>query len=385
MILRLPDYYKEFHCIAEKCKDSCCIGWEIDIDEETLEYYKSIPGAFGRRLKENMIEGEETSFALHKGRCAFLNEKNLCDICTELGETSLCEICLEYPRFTVEYGAVREKCLGLSCEEAGRLIFEKDTSMCLEETVLEEQYQWKEEEEEYEVCEGEMDDTQYPFLETARDYVLELLKNREKNIEERAKGIILFASIVQNKMNEGDFSDIGQVIEEYRSCIEAGKKEEPPDSVWQERFRLYQARMDVYEELELLDKEWDTVFREMKEQYKDTASYKQMQKEFIAHYTRKDIEYEHLLVYFVFRYGMKAVYDCNFLEKIQFSIVSFLVIRDMDALCFQKKGRFGLEERIDMARIYSKEVEHSEDNLEMLAEACVFEESFSVESLGKSI
>ena len=35
MILRVPFYYKEFHCIADACKDSCCIGWEIDIDEET--------------------------------------------------------------------------------------------------------------------------------------------------------------------------------------------------------------------------------------------------------------------------------------------------------------------------------------------------------------
>ena len=28
----IPDYYKDFQCIADKCKDSCCIGWEIMID-----------------------------------------------------------------------------------------------------------------------------------------------------------------------------------------------------------------------------------------------------------------------------------------------------------------------------------------------------------------
>ena len=36
MILRVPEYYEKFSCIASRCKDSCCAGWEIDIDEEFL-------------------------------------------------------------------------------------------------------------------------------------------------------------------------------------------------------------------------------------------------------------------------------------------------------------------------------------------------------------
>ena len=43
MKFRIPKYYKQFHCIADKCKDSCCsAGWEIDIDEESLNLYKSV-------------------------------------------------------------------------------------------------------------------------------------------------------------------------------------------------------------------------------------------------------------------------------------------------------------------------------------------------------
>lgn len=37
MKLRKPDYYDRFRCIAGACKDSCCIGWEIDIDEKKQE------------------------------------------------------------------------------------------------------------------------------------------------------------------------------------------------------------------------------------------------------------------------------------------------------------------------------------------------------------
>ena len=34
-----------------KCKHNCCIGWEIDVDEEKLAYYKHVQGALGDRLK----------------------------------------------------------------------------------------------------------------------------------------------------------------------------------------------------------------------------------------------------------------------------------------------------------------------------------------------
>ena len=49
-----PSYYHKFHCIADKCKNSCCIGWEIDIDEETLEIYNYIDGEMGERIRKNM-------------------------------------------------------------------------------------------------------------------------------------------------------------------------------------------------------------------------------------------------------------------------------------------------------------------------------------------
>ena len=39
MKLYAPAYYKNFKCIADKCEHSCCVGWEIDIDKETLDKY----------------------------------------------------------------------------------------------------------------------------------------------------------------------------------------------------------------------------------------------------------------------------------------------------------------------------------------------------------
>lgn len=123
MRLTIPDYYDRFRCIASRCTDNCCIGWEIGIDPAALADYQSQPGAFGDRLRAAIQPGDPPSFALSEaGRCPFLNGENLCDIYLHLGEDHLCAICDQHPRFHNWFGAEKESGLGLSCEEAARLI-----------------------------------------------------------------------------------------------------------------------------------------------------------------------------------------------------------------------------------------------------------------------
>ena len=118
-----PDYYDKFRCIASKCKHNCCIGWEIDIDEDTLSYYNSVTGDFSKRLKDNIELSDTPHFKLSSNeRCPFLNDKNLCDIITTLGEDKLCDICSQHPRFHNELPDRIESGLGLCCEEACRII-----------------------------------------------------------------------------------------------------------------------------------------------------------------------------------------------------------------------------------------------------------------------
>ncbi len=119
-----PAYYKKFKCIAEKCRHNCCIGWEIDIDESTLKSYTSLKGKFSRKLKSGIAYNDNCAFFRldGKGRCAFLNENNLCDIILNLGEDSLCQICSDHPRFRNYFSDRTELGLGLCCEEAARII-----------------------------------------------------------------------------------------------------------------------------------------------------------------------------------------------------------------------------------------------------------------------
>ena len=128
-----PDYYKDFRCIADKCEHNCCIGWEIDIDEDTLDFYKSHDGMLKDRFKSCIDYSDTPHFILDKNeRCPFLNDNNLCNIITHLGEEHICEICTQHPRFHNELPDRIESGLGLCCEEACRLILTKKEKTTLE-------------------------------------------------------------------------------------------------------------------------------------------------------------------------------------------------------------------------------------------------------------
>ena len=124
MIVYAPDYYSRFHCIADRCRHTCCEGWEIDIDPVTLNMYGAVDGPLGEKLKRSIFLDPEPHFVLCPGeRCPFLTDTNLCELILEKGEGMLCQICRDHPRFTETCGALRETGVGLCCPEAARLLF----------------------------------------------------------------------------------------------------------------------------------------------------------------------------------------------------------------------------------------------------------------------
>ena len=76
MVFRVPSYYKNFRCIADKCPDNCCRGWEIDIDEDTLDYYKDLKGPMAEKIRASI--SEDGSFVLNEeGWCPLLTMMNM--------------------------------------------------------------------------------------------------------------------------------------------------------------------------------------------------------------------------------------------------------------------------------------------------------------------
>ena len=118
-----PDFYPEFQCLASACRHSCCLGWEIDVDEDTAQLYGELPGPLGDELREQLCLLPEPHFKMTAdGRCPFLNDKGLCRLILAYGEDVLCDICREHPRFYNGFPQRQEAGLGLCCEEAARLL-----------------------------------------------------------------------------------------------------------------------------------------------------------------------------------------------------------------------------------------------------------------------
>ena len=123
MNIYVPDYYPSFHCIASRCGHTCCAGWEIDIDAESLARYDRLPGDFGDRVRQSVSLEDMPHFILTADeRCPLLNGDNLCELILHEGEGALCQICRDHPRFRNFFSSRVEMGLGLACEEASRLI-----------------------------------------------------------------------------------------------------------------------------------------------------------------------------------------------------------------------------------------------------------------------
>ena len=132
MRIYAPDYYTQFHCIAEKCTHTCCAGWEIDIDSKSLERYRTLKGPLAEELRLSIEESDPPHFRLtERERCPMLNEQGLCRLILHYGESALCQICTDHPRFRNFWSDRIEIGLGLVCEEAARLILEAKHPMRL--------------------------------------------------------------------------------------------------------------------------------------------------------------------------------------------------------------------------------------------------------------
>ena len=124
MKVYFPSYYKDFKCIADRCRHSCCVGWEIDVDDGTMEVYEGLGGELGREMLSHISGGVIAMCS--DGRCPFLDCDGLCRIISSLGEGYLSDICREHPRFYHSVGGRAEGGIGISCEEAARIILSSD-------------------------------------------------------------------------------------------------------------------------------------------------------------------------------------------------------------------------------------------------------------------
>lgn len=299
-----PNYYPRFHCIAGDCRHSCCVGWEIDVDAAALEKYHGVGGELGERLKRSITRGKTPHFRLTDGeRCPFLNEHNLCDLIDLGSEELLCQICADHPRFRNFFSSRTEIGLGLCCEEAARLILLQREKVTLISD-----------------SEAELLDRQEAGLLALRDELFVLAQDRSVPITTRENAIL---------------RRIGAALPKRRA-------------------REWAA---FYLSLERMDEAWTALLQDLDDA--DDAA-------FTAYMCARETEYEQLLCYFLYRHLPAALDDGDVAGKAAFAVLSTRFLRALGAWQYQKTERFAQSDQIELARLYSAEIEYSQENLDAL-------------------
>lgn len=315
-----PDYYDKFACIGGECKHTCCGGaWDIEIDDESYEKYRRMGGEFGEKLISSITD--ERVFVRRDGKCAMLSPDGLCEIVCHGGE--FCVTCGEYPRFTQYYDDYVERGLSLSCEVAVEIVLNNREKV------------------EFTGRSGTCDEELFPMMFAARETILGILQNREFGIGKRIRLVLDYGEKLQEKINRNDFTEFICVPEDRKSAgTDIGV--------------IY----DVLSDMAVMNDGWLDAVR--------TAG---------GHKNVGEVDgiaVEQLAVYFIYRYFLDAVYDCDAISKIKFMAVSTAAIVGLSDVC----GSI-----TESARLYSLEIEHNEDNIDLFCDEFIFNEEFSTENI----
>lgn len=361
----IPHYFEDFRCVAAECTDTCCAGWAIMIDEKSLERYERLEGSFGNRLR-NSIDWQEGSFGQYEGRCAFLNEKNLCDLHIEAGEDMLCDTCKNYPRHLEEYEGVREATLSLSCIEAAKMI------LGCAEPVEFITFKDEEEDEEYE----DFDFLLFTKLMDARETVIKVLQNREIDIMVRMAVVLKLSAQMQEAVKRNELYKIDELLEkfgEHDEIIELQREVEKQKIGENEYGQRMRKMFRTFSKLEVLKQDWPEYVKKAEKLLwgEGQTAYEKNRVQFEKAIGAESGNYdvwsawiEQLMVYFVFTYFSGAVYDGNVLGKMQTAVVSTLLIKELaQASWIDKKEKFSFDDFVDIAHRFSREIEHSDVNL----------------------
>jgi len=122
----------QFSCLGDKCIDTCCQGWSMQVDEPTLRRYREEAPEL---LNATESGGLEATTIMRKnsgtGFCVKL-EGGLCGIHKKYGDRFLSDACHFYPRVTRTLGKTVLMTASASCPEIARLAFTMKEGMDFE-------------------------------------------------------------------------------------------------------------------------------------------------------------------------------------------------------------------------------------------------------------
>ena len=220
--LKYPLYFKEFECIGGKCEDSCCIGWDIDIDKQSFRKYHKVDNDEMREMFHKNVHNnpDYTDAEIDYGkiklnadkRCPFLDQCNYCIIYSKLGEDYLSNVCTHFPRVMNKVDGQFEISLDIACPEAARIILNKEEGI---------EFAQNDESINKYIISGTIDTKQkeyedHPlrYFKEIRKFCLDLMKKREYTLNERMYVLGDFLYALEEEC-EYDCSNVLEFIDNY--------------------------------------------------------------------------------------------------------------------------------------------------------------------------
>ena len=374
----VPHYWNKFQCTGGSCPDTCCAGWQIQIDPASLKKYRNQKGPLGSRL-HNEINWKEACFRQYHGRCAFLNEENLCDLYLEGGgKKAFCRTCRTYPRHIEEFEGLREMSLSLSCPAAAKLILEcrEPVRFLHGENDRTENY-------------SEFDFFLFTKLMDVRSLIFQILQERERPLRLRLALVLALTHDFQLLIRRGRLFETEALLKrcsspeiweetEQKLCLRLNSAKVSGSSLASQMLRRLFSSL---EQMEVLRPDWrqyrkkaeKTLMQETSPSPEQLAPFQALFSETVT---------EQLMIYFLFTYFSGAVYDGDAWGKMKFSFASMVMIRELfRAECLQDRDTVTAETLQKTAWRFARELEHSDQNRNLLEQKLKQERLFSLTSL----
>lgn len=377
MKVKVPSYFNEFKCIGSDCPDTCCAGWGIVVDDDSYNKYRKVDGEFGKRLNDSMIIDEDGDrvFTLKGDKnCSFLNENKLCDIYSEIGEESLCYTCKQYPRYLEGFGQLNEMGISLSCPEAARIIIERDEKVTYEITENDEEI------DSY----NDIDGLFFLELMNCRTLMFRVLNREDITLNKKLSVILIMAKEIQYYIDNSKNRKVTLVKERYlkEETIQEIliKLDKPKDNM---KYIYMKEYFNVIKNLEHFKKDPLEIESLLKFFYEENNKKFYMEKdiEFNKFYKESYFKFKNISGYYIYRYLMKSIYDFDLIGKVKYTILAYLIIRDLSMKKWIEQGNYENQDLIDISYMYSRDIEHFEENVNILGEIFETNDKFNIEDI----
>ena len=309
-----PEYYSKFKCIADRCSDTCCKLWQVELDSDAFLLLNEIKNSDD--FSDIKIKGKNSRAVIlpcKNGDCPFLEKSLLCGLYKKVGHDRLPLTCQLYPRFFNTFGGYEERGLSFSCPTAADLIFKNglEFNEILNDDPI--------------TSFTDVNAERFIVVKEIRDYLIDWVKLSELTLSELIGSILEYAKAVSDLLSNARYAEASDL-----KLLNIGS--------FSYSEKLFKRTVNLHLRNIILRDNWKLILK--------SASY---------NIDRDNINYFKIwFCYFVYRYLIRSAGELDFEAVIKSAIISYFLI-----------SRIGEDQKLSM-QLYSKETEHNKRNIDRL-------------------